>query len=138
MKKNLSIAFYWHMHQPVYQDTYEGMFYMPWVRMHAVKDYLDMLYKVDKFPNLKLNFNLSPTVLDAFIKYADGFDDIHSALSVKAVEDLSDEDKLFILNYFFDANYSNMIRKYSAYEALYKKRNSVSEVKVEDFSDEEY
>ena len=49
MKKNLSVAFLWHMHQPVYQDTYEGIFFMPWVRLHAVKDYLDMLYKIDEF-----------------------------------------------------------------------------------------
>ena len=74
MKKKLSVAFLWHMHQPVYQDTYEGIFFMPWVRLHAVKDYLDMLYKIDKFPNLKLNFNLSPTILVAFEKYGCCFD----------------------------------------------------------------
>ena len=138
MKKKLSVAIYWHMHQPVYQDTADGTFYMPWVRMHAVKDYLDMLFMMEKFPNLKLNFNLSPTILSAFQKYEKGFDDIHSSLSVKPVEDLTKEDKLFILNYFFDANYTGMIMKYKGYAELYKKRNSVSEVNVNDFSEQEY
>ena len=138
MKKKLSVAFLWHMHQPVYQDTNDGPFYMPWARLHAVKDYLDMLYIMDKFPNLKLNFNLSPTILDAFQKYEKGFDDIHSILLVKPIEELTEEDKLFILNYFFDANYSSMIMKYPGYDELYKKRNAVTEVNVNDFSSQEY
>ena len=41
--KKLSIAFYWHMHQPVYQLTPDSDYIMPWTRLHAVKDYLDML-----------------------------------------------------------------------------------------------
>ena len=138
MKKKLSVAILWHMHQPVYQDTDDGTFYMPWVRMHAVKDYLDMLYIMEKFPTLKLNFNLSPTILNAFRKYEDGYNDIHSLLSVKPVEELTKEDKLFILNYFFDANYTGMIMKHRGYANLYKKRNSVSEVNVDDFSNQEY
>ena len=138
MKKKLSVAILWHMHQPIYQDTDDGMFYMPWVRMHAVKDYLDMLLIMNKFPNLKLNFNLSPTILDAFQKYEKGYNDIHSLISVKPVEELTKEDKLFILNYFFDANYTGMITKYKGYLNLYKKRNSVSEVNVDDFTDQEY
>ena len=51
--KKLSIAFYWHMHQPVYQLTPDGDYLMPWVRLHAVKDYLDMALWVNKFKNLK-------------------------------------------------------------------------------------
>ena len=47
--KKLSIAFYWHMHQPVYQLTPDGDYVMPWVRLHAIKDYLDMVKILDKF-----------------------------------------------------------------------------------------
>lgn len=138
MKKKLSVAILWHMHQPVYQDTDDGIFYMPWVRLHAVKDYLDMLCTIEKFPNLKLNFNLSTTILDAFQKYENGHSDIHSSLSIKPMEELTKEDKLFILNYFFDANYTGMIMKYKGYSNLYKKRNSVSEINIDDFSNQEY
>ena len=42
MQKKLSIAFIWHMHQPVYKSDENGIFLMPWVRLRAVKDYLDM------------------------------------------------------------------------------------------------
>ena len=51
--KKLSLAIYWHMQEPVYEI--EGTYLMPWVRLHAVKDYLDMVLVLEKYPKLKLN-----------------------------------------------------------------------------------
>ena len=108
--KKLSIAFYWHMHQPVYQLTPDGDYIMPWVRLHAVKDYLDMPLFVEKFKNLKLNFNIVPVLFDALIDYGEkGLHDIHSRLTVTDIDDLTDDDKEFIINNFFDSNYHSMI-----------------------------
>ena len=95
--KKLSLAIYWHMHQPVYE--LEGTYLMPWVRLHAVKDYLDMVLILEKFPKLKLNFNIVPALLDSIIDYTEnGYHDIHSELSVSDTEFLTDEEKAFILN----------------------------------------
>ena len=69
--KKLSIAFYWHMHQPVYQLAPSSDYLMPWVRLHAIKDYLDMVNILDKFEKLKLNFNLVPVLLDSLIDYGE-------------------------------------------------------------------
>lgn len=118
--KKLSIAFVWHMHQPVYQLNPDGDYLMPWVRMHAVKDYLDMSLWVEKFDNLKLNFNIVPSLVDALIDYANGAHDIHSRLTVTPTQKLSNEDKIFILNNFFDANYQTMILPNEQYHKLYK------------------
>ena len=99
--KKLSIAFYWHMHQPVYQLTPTGDYLMPWVRLHAVKDYLDMMLVLDKFPKLKLNINIVPALLDSIIDYAENnVNDIHSELTVADTSYLSDDEKSFILNNF--------------------------------------
>ena len=117
--KKLSIAFYWHMHQPVYQLTPNGDYLMPWVRLHAVKDYLDMALWVKKF-DIKLNFNYVPVLLDALIDYENGAHDIHSRLTITPVENLKQEDKIFILNNFFDANYQTMILQNDEYHRLYK------------------
>ena len=120
--KKLSVAFYWHMHQPVYQMTANGDYLMPWVRLHSVKDYLDMALWTKKFGNLKLNFNFSPVLLDAIIDYAqNNAHDIHSRLTIKDENELSEEDKIFILNNFFDANYQTMILTNEEYHRLYKK-----------------
>lgn len=139
VSKKISIAFYWHMHQPVYQLSDDGDYLMPWVRLHAVKDYLDMPLIVKKFKNLKLNFNLVPVLLDAFIDYGDkGYHDIHSRLTITDVSDLTNDDKEFILNNFFDANYSSMIYHHEAYNKLYQKRFASDKAEINDFSDAEY
>ena len=36
------LAFLWHMHQPDYRHPESGEFVMPWVLLHAIKDYADM------------------------------------------------------------------------------------------------
>ncbi len=137
--KKLSIAFYWHMHQPVYQLTPDGDYLMPWVRLHAVKDYLDMVKILEKFKCLKLNFNLVPVLLDCIIDYAEhDIHDLHSRLTITPVEMLSDDEKLFIKNNFFDANYQSMILPYEEYNRLYHKIQANPDTGIEIFSDQEY
>lgn len=137
--KKISIAFYWHMHQPVYQLTPDSDYLMPWVRLHGVKDYLDMLLVMKKFETLKLNFNLVPILLDAFIDYGEkDYHDIHSRLTVTNVKELTKDDKEFILNNFFDANYSSMIFPHVHYNELYQKRFKSENADVDDFSEQEY
>ena len=75
--KKLSLAIYWHMHQPVYEM--EGTYLMPWTRLHAVKDYLDMVLVLEKFPKLKLNFDVVPALFDTLLDYLNGKQDIHDA-----------------------------------------------------------
>lgn len=139
MQKELSIAFVWHFHQPNYQTQPNGIRLMPWARLHAVKDYLDMLLILDKFPKIKLNFSIVPTLIDAIEDYAnhDGHD-IHSKLTITDVEELTDDDKLYILNYFFDANYENLIARNPRFNELYLKRFGKEEVSINDFSNQDY
>ncbi len=137
--KKLSIAFYWHMHQPVYQLSPEGDYLMPWVRLHAVKDYLDMLLIAGKFKSLKLNFNLVPVLLDALIDYGENeFHDIHSRLTVTDIDDLTDDDKEFIINNFFDANFHSMILPNPEYNRLFQKYQAGEENDINIFSAQEY
>lgn len=137
--KKLSIAFYWHMHQPVYQLSPQSDYLMPWVRLHAIKDYLDMALICENFKNIKLNFNLVPVLIDSLVDYGENnFHDIHSRLTVKNVEDLSDDDKEFIINNFFDANYHSMILPNDEYNRLYQKYQSGNANDINVFSNQEY
>ena len=137
MHKKLSIALIWHMHQPAYRTAEGEIYLMPWVRMHAIKDYLDMLLILDEFPSLKLNFNLVPVLLDAIYDYGyNGAHDIYSKLTV--AEHLSDEEKEFVFNHFFDANYKNMVLHHDEYRKLYENRYSREDITIHDFSDQEY
>ena len=137
-EKKLSIAFVWHLHQPNYKDSATNMYLMPWVRLHAIKDYLDMLLLLDEFPKIKQTFNIVPLLMDQLEDYANnGAHDVHSTLTLKDVDNLAEQDKVFILNSFFDANYNSMISIHPRYNYLYEKRYS-SGAKIEDFSPQEY
>lgn len=139
MSKKFSVAFVWHMHQPVYKSERHGLYLMPWVRLRAVKDYLDMLLVMEDFPNLKLNFNLVPMLLSSIYDYGyNNSHDIYSRLTITPVEDLSDDEKEFIINHFFDANYQNMVLPNAEYKKLYDKRFETPDITINDFSAQEY
>lgn len=123
------------MHQPVYEI--EGTYLMPWARLHAVKDYLDMILVLEKFPNLKLNFDVVPALMDTIVNYINGYHDIHSELTVSDTEKLSDEEKSFILNNFFSPKFETMLYKSENYKSLYQKRFSKDTCDINDFSAQE-
>lgn len=134
--KKLFLAIYWHMHQPVYE--LEGTYLMPWVRLHAVKDYLDMALVLENFPKLKLNFNIVPALLDSIIDYTEnGYHDIHSELTVSDTQNLTDDEKAFILNNFFSSKYETMIYRSETYKNLYQKRFAKDSADINDFSSQE-
>ena len=137
--KKLSVAFVWHMHQPVYKNLETNEYLMPWVRLHAVKDYLDMFLVLEKFPKLRQTFNLVPSLLEQIEDYtSENVHDRHSRLTVSNIEFLSDEDRSFILDRFFDANYPALIYPHQTYRNLYEKRYKSENICINDFSDQEY
>ena len=123
------------MHQPVYEI--EGTYLMPWTRLHAVKDYLDMVLFLEKFPKLKLNIDLVPALVDTLIEYSNGFQDIHSELSVSNTETMNDEEKSFVLNNFFSPKFETMIYRSENYKNLFQKRFATDVCNPNDFSAQE-
>lgn len=136
--KKLSIAFIWHFHQPCYKALQDGLMLMPWARLHAVKDYLKMALYLEKFPGLKLNFDISPALIDTLEEYAKGGNDIHSRITLTPAAELTDDDKEFILNSFFDVDYNTVITRFPRYNELYAKRFRTENVDINDFTTEEY
>ena len=123
------------MHQPVYEI--EGTYLMPWARLHAVKDYLDMVLVLEKFPKLKLNFDVVPALMDTVVDYTQGKHDIHSELSVSDVYNMNEEEKAFILNNFFSSKFETMIYRSENYKNLYQKRFSKDTCNPDEFSPQE-
>lgn len=139
MNKKLSVAFIWHMHQPTYKDGQTGDYIMPWVRLHCIKDYLDMLLMLEEYPNIKQTFNIVPLLIDQILDYAQNdAHDIHSRLTVTDIKDLSEQDKTFIIDQFFDANYTNLIEPHAPYKLLYEKRYQNNYFDTKSFSEQEY
>ncbi|MCE5300928.1 MAG: glycoside hydrolase [Spirochaetia bacterium] len=126
MRKPLYLTFLWHMHQPYYKNVETGKFILPWVRMHAVKDYYDMLSILDGYPKIKQNFNLVPSLLLQIEDYLGGATDIFQDMSLKRPSDLNVDERVFIIYNFFMANWDTMIFPYRRYSYLLKKRGEAS------------
>ncbi|MCJ7483560.1 MAG: glycoside hydrolase family 57 protein [Thermodesulfovibrionales bacterium] len=121
----LYISFLWHMHQPFYKDPFTGMYRLPWVRLHGTKDYLDMAEILLDFPDIKQTFNFTPSLLEQIIDYAEHqAGDRYLELSLKKASELDIEDRTFILENFFLANWEHMIKPFPRYFELLMKRGS--------------
>jgi alpha-amylase/alpha-mannosidase (GH57 family) len=121
----LYVAFCWHMHQPYYKDPLSGYYRLPWVRLHGTKDYLDMVEMLKDFPSIRQNFNLVPSLLEQLIDYSEGSaKDLYLEISRKSAKDLSEDDKIFILENFFLANWDHMIKPFPRYYELLVKRGT--------------
>src|SRR5208283_5938906 len=121
--KQLSIAFLWHMHQPYYKDPFTGVYRLPWVRLHGIKDYLDMVSILADFPAIRQTFNLVPSLLEQLADYTDnGATDTYLAVTLKSPSDLSESERQFIIGNFFYANWDTMIKPLPRYYELLVKR----------------
>ncbi len=127
-KKPIKLAILWHMHQPNYQEPNSKYMVMPWVRLHAVKDYLDMPLIASKYENIKTTFNLVPSLLDQLDLYLNQGSDPHLDLSRINAEHLNDSQKKEILKTFFSANFPTMIEPYTRYNQLYKKAKNRDQI----------
>ena len=141
----LNIAFYWHMHQPLYKDPITEKYTLPWVRMNGIKGYFDMVSLLEDFPNIYQTFNLVPSFLTQLREYAEGkASDIFLEHTLKPASELSPLEKGFILTRFFMANWGTMIKPYKRYWDLLRKRgmNSPKDDEIDyfikGFSTQEY
>jgi len=132
----------WHQHQPLYYQDADGVYTRPWVRVHATKDYLDMAQKVAQYPDVHATFNFTPSLIRQLNDLAEGAKDIYWVLSEKEVSELTTEDKRFILERFFDANWDNIIAIYPRYQELLDKRGGTSASAIDEalttFTDQDF
>lgn len=59
------------MHQPHYRDGLDGVYRLPWVYLHAIKDYSDMIWHLEKCPQAKVVVNFAPVLLEQLDDYAE-------------------------------------------------------------------
>ena len=111
------------MHQPFYEDLATHEHILPWVRLHALKDYYGMVALLKEFPDVKVTFNLVPSMLVQLEAFAAGHArDRYLELSLKPAVDLGPADVEFILDHFFQAQRQRMIDVYPRYAELLARR----------------
>jgi alpha-amylase/alpha-mannosidase (GH57 family) len=117
------VAILWHMHQPFYEDLSTREHILPWVRLHALKDYFGMVAVLREFPDIRMTFNVVPSLLVQLEAFAAGrASDRYLDLSLKPVAELTEPDIDFILDNFFHAQRQRMIDIYPRYSELLARR----------------
>jgi alpha-amylase/alpha-mannosidase (GH57 family) len=124
------------MHQPYYRNLLTQEAELPWVRLHGVKDYLDMVQMLKDFPGIKQTFNVVPSLFEQVEDYANGSTkDKFQEFTLKNSNELSGEDKLFLLQNFFSINKDKVIANFPRYLELYFKKERGIQLNNQDFLD---
>ena len=130
----INLAFILHMHQPYYKNLLTGEAELPWVRLHGIKDYLDMALILDEFPDIHQTFNVVPSLLEQIEDYCAGtLTDKFLRLSYKKAAELTPEEKGFIREHFFSADMNRVIAVHPRYYSLFLHKHSDYS-----FSDQDY
>lgn len=119
----LNLVLLWHMHQPFYTDLWAGVTAMPWVRLHGSKAYNDMAAAIEKYPT-KVVFNFTGSLIVQLNRLAAGHTDIYFNIAKKPVDELSEEERAFIIDNSFSVNADTLIKPYPRYRKLWEKRRS--------------
>ncbi|MEX0726674.1 MAG: glycoside hydrolase family 57 protein [Planctomycetaceae bacterium] len=120
---SVSLAFFWHQHQPYYPDDVSGENPMPWVRLHGTKDYYGMALHIKEVPEFRCTINLVPSLLLQIERYTEhGKSDRHLDVSRMESKGMTKDDVRYMLDNFFMANVDSMIRPYPRYFELYMRR----------------
>ena len=121
----VKLALLWHMHQPYYEDLATGEHILPWVRLHAIKDYWGMVALLREFPRVRVTFNLVPSLLAQVQAFAeDRARDRHLALGLKPAAELTPEEARWMVANGFHAPYAQMIGPYPRYAELHACRTA--------------
>jgi len=124
------------MHQPYYKNLLTQESGLPWVRLHGVKDYLDMVQILEQFPKIKQTFNVVPSLFEQIEDYNnDLVKDKFFGLSLKPAVELNASDKEFILQNFFSINSNKVIHTFARYYQLQFKKLNNQEFSTQDFLD---
>ncbi len=118
-----NVVFLWHMHQPYYVDPTTQTATMPWVRLHSVKGYLDMISVIEDFPGVRVNFNLTPVLMLQMKELIEGqVSDLWMSWARRPAADLQEDEKFALLENFFKINWDNLVKPFPRFWELLNKR----------------
>jgi alpha-amylase/alpha-mannosidase (GH57 family) len=123
--KRLDLVFLWHMHQPDYRDHTSGEHVLPWVYLHAIKDYTDMADHLERHPGVHAVVNFVPVLLDQIEDYCrqvdsgDYRDPLLRLLAAPDLRTISPADRQLLLEACFRSNHVTMLAPFPRYKRLH-------------------
>ncbi len=127
-EKPLNVIIMWHNHQPFYKNPVSNDYILPWVRLHGVKDYYRMPYIVSQYPDVKVSFDLSGSLIAQIQDYLNGARDTREVISITPLQNLTEMQKWEMLQIpggFFDINWDHILKKIPMYKNVLDERQTV-------------
>ena len=108
------------MHQPDYRDE-SGKMGMPWVFLHAIKDYYDMPWILSRYDGVKSTFNITIPLIEQLKIYEDYGAKRDRFLTIWQKEPylLSNKDKEYIIKIIKSTQYETMIKPLARFDELF-------------------
>jgi alpha-amylase/alpha-mannosidase (GH57 family) len=112
------------MHQPDYRDA-SGVMQMPWVFLHAIKDYYDMPWMLSRHEGLKATFNITPPLIEQIKLYYDEPQkhDRFLNLWLDDPSNLQERDHKWMIKICKSTPFDTMVAPISSYRFLYQKEH---------------
>ncbi|MFX0211001.1 MAG: glucodextranase DOMON-like domain-containing protein, partial [Candidatus Hodarchaeota archaeon] len=93
----------WNQHQPFYKDPSTDVYELPWVYMHAIKDYHYMISIVPT--DVNVTFEYSGSLLNQLREYnTRNVFDRRIELAKMNESDMTLDEKTYVIRYFYDIN----------------------------------
>lgn len=117
------VAFIWHMHQPWYLWPNSQTAALPFARLHASSAYYDMPWLLSRFENMRVTFNLVPSLVEQIQGYAAGeITDRAQQLSMRDPDDLGLDDQRYLLTHMCGGHPGGVLAASPRYGELLHKR----------------
>ncbi len=118
--KSLKLAFFWHMHQPDYRDA-SGIMKMPWVFLHAIKDYYEMPWLLSRYEGIKASFNVTAPLIEQLHLYKEPLEnDYFLSLWAKPPSALEASEREWVIKLCKSPQYEPMVKPLKRYDELYR------------------
>jgi len=93
---------------------------MPWVFLHAIKDYYEMPWLMSRYPGLKATFNLSASLIEQLQLYREPLKyDYFLNLWIQHPSKLTLSEREWLIKLFTAMQFETMVRPLERYVALY-------------------
>ncbi len=108
------------MHQPDYRDV-NGTVQMPWVFLHAIKDYYDMPWMMARHKEIKATFNITSPLIEQLQLYYEKAQEHDKFLALWLIDPmfLDESSRAWILKLCKSTQYDTMVKEFPRYKELY-------------------
>lgn len=116
----VKLSFIWHMHQPDYRNE-NGVMQMPWVFLHAIKDYYDMPWMMARHEGIKATFNITPSLMQQLKLYYNNSQksDKFLLLWLSHPSALDEDSRDWVIKICKSSKYETMMSPFLRYKEIY-------------------